>query len=149
MTFDIIREEMKKALKNKDKFRKEVIAELVGEIKNTAILLKLDRENISEDVVNTTALQEYRKAKEMIETCPLDRQDKIKEYIKRREILEEFIPTQMSEDEIRAELFDFCKYKNIELKKENRIIIMKNFMPTIKGRADGKLANKIISESLT
>ena len=48
-----------------------------------------------------------------------------------------------------TEFLDFCKAKSIELSKNNRAIIMKNFMPTIKGRADGKLANKIISESLT
>ena len=64
------------------------------------------------------------------------------------EIIKEFAPKMLTEEEIKEEFLNFCKEKNIELIKNNKAIIMKNFMPTIKGRADGKIANKIISENL-
>ena len=42
----------------------------------------------------------------------------------------------------------FAAENNIDLTKANKAIVMKGFMPTIKGRADGKLANKVIMEAL-
>jgi uncharacterized protein YqeY len=54
----------------------------------------------------------------------------------------------MTEDEIAMELSTYCSLEGLELTKANRAAIMRGFMPTIKGRADGKLANKVITEML-
>ena len=148
MTIDMLQQEMYSAMKNKNKLRKDTIAALIGAINRTAIDRGC-RDNISESLINEVILKEQKTINEMIDTCPKDRTELLKEYMDRAEIIKEFAPKMLTEKEIKKEFLDFCKAKSIELSKNNRAIIMKNFMPTIKGRADGKLANKIISESLT
>ena len=84
----------------------------------------------------------------MIDTCPKDRENTLIEYKERAKIIAEFAPKMMTEDEIGIELCKFCASNGLTLSKANRAAIMKGFMPTIKGRADGKLANKVITEAL-
>ena len=147
MTLEMLSKEMIIAMKNKDKLRKDTISALIGAVKKAGID-KGCRDNIPESLVTEVILKEQKTINEMIDTCPKDRIDLLKEYVNRAEIIKEFAPKMLTEEEIKEEFLNFCKEKNIELIKNNKAIIMKNFMPTIKGRADGKLANKIISESL-
>ena len=147
MTLEMLSKEMIIAMKNKDKLRKDTISALIGAVKKAGID-KGCRDNIPESLVIEVILKEQKTINEMIDTCPKDRIDLLKEYINRAEIIKEFAPKMLTEEEIKEEFLNFCKEKNIELIKNNKAIIMKNFMPTIKGRADGKIANKIISENL-
>lgn len=147
MTLEILSKEMIIAMKNKDKLRKDTISALIGAVKKAGID-KGCRDNIPESLITEVILKEQKTINEMIDTCPKDRIDLLKEYVNRAEIIKEFAPKMLTEEEIKEEFLNFCKEKNIELIKNNKAIIMKNFMPTIKGRADGKIANKIISENL-
>ena len=147
MTLEMLSKEMIIAMKNKDKLRKDTISALIGAVKKAGID-KGCRDNIPESLVTEVILKEQKTINEMIDTCPKDRIDLLKEYVNRAEIIKEFAPKMLTEEEIKEEFLNFCKEKNIELIKNNKAIIMKNFMPTIKGRANGKIANKIISENL-
>lgn len=147
MTLEMLSKEMIIAMKNKNKLRKDTISALIGAVKKAGID-KGCRDNIPESLVTEVILKEQKTINEMIDTCPKDRIDLLKEYVNRAEIIKEFAPKMLTEEEIKEEFLNFCKEKNIELIKNNKAIIMKNFMPTIKGRADGKIANKIISENL-
>lgn len=147
MTIDMLQQEMYSAMKNKNKLRKDTIAALIGAINKTAIDRGC-RDNISENLINEVILKEQKTINEMIDTCPKNRTELLKEYTDRAEIIKEFAPKMLTEEEIKKEFLDFCKNQDIELTKSNKAIIMKNFMPTIKGRAYGKTANKIISEAL-
>ena len=147
MTLEMLSKEMIIAMKNKDKLRKDTISALIDAVKKAGID-KGCRDNIPESLVTEVILKEQKTINEMIDTCPKDRIDLLKEYVNRAEIIKEFAPKMLTEEEIKEEFLNFCKEKNIELIKNNKAIIMKNFMPTIKGRADGKIANKIISENL-
>ena len=147
MTLEMLSKEMIIAMKNKDKLRKDTISALIGAVKKAGID-KGCRDNIPESLVTEVILKEQKTINEMIDTCPKDRIDLLKEYVNRAEIIKEFAPKMLTEEEIKEEFLNFCKEKNIELIKNNKAIIMKNFMPTIKGRADGKIANKIILENL-
>ena len=147
MTLEMLSKEMIIAMKNKDKLRKDTISALIGAVKKAGID-KGCRDNIPDSLVTEVILKEQKTINEMIDTCPKDRIDLLKEYVNRAEIIKEFAPKMLTEEEIKEEFLNFCKEKNIELIKNNKAIIMKNFMPTIKGRADGKIANKIISENL-
>ena len=147
MTLEMLSKEMIIAMKNKDKLRKDTISALIDAVKKAGID-KGCRDNIPESLVTEVILKEQKTINEMIDTCPKDRIDLLKEYVNRAEIIKEFAPKMLTEEEIKEEFLNFCKEKNIELIKNNKAIIMKNFMPAIKGRADGKIANKIISENL-
>lgn len=147
MTVEKINEEMYKALRSKNKLRKDTLSAILGAIKNAAIDKKC-KDSISEAFIDEVILKEQKTINEMINTCPADRIDTLAEYKARAAIIAEFAPTMMTEDDIKMELLMFCELEGLDLTKSNRAKIMKGFMPILKGRADGKLANKIITELL-
>ena len=145
MTLEFLQNDMKQAMKTGDTELRDIMRSAISAVKKAAID---ERCEITEELVNKVLLKEAKIIQEQIDTCPKDRIDLLKEYVNRAEIIKEFTPKMLTEEEIKEEFLNFCKEKNIELIKNNKAIIMKNFMPTIKGRADGKIANKIISENL-
>ena len=147
MTLEKLTEAMYAAMKAKNKPYKDEIAALVSSIKKAAID-KGCRDAIPELLVDEVILKEQKVINEMVDTCPADRTDLLEEYKLKAKIVAEFAPTMMTEDEIAMELFMFCEFEGLDLTKANRAKIMKSFMPTLKGRADGKLANKVITEVL-
>lgn len=147
MTIEQLNKEMVAAMKNKDKPRKDTISALIGAIKKVAID-KGCRDNIPEELITEVILKEQKTVNEMIDTCPTDRVETLTEYKARAAVIAEFAPKMMTEDEIAMELSAYCTSEGLELTKANRAAIMRGFMPTIKGRADGKLANKVITEKL-
>ena len=147
MTLEMLSKEMITAMKNKDKLRKDTISALIGAVKKVGID-KGCRDNIPETLVTEVILKEQKTINEMIDTCPADRVDTLAEYKARAAVIAEFAPKMMTEDEIATELNAYCTLEGLELTKTNRAAIMRGFMPTIKGRADGKLANKVITEML-
>ena len=147
MTVEKINEEMYKAMRNKDKLRKDTLSALLGAIKKAAIDKKC-KDCIPEELITEVILKEQKTVNEMIDTCPKDRENTLIEYKERAKIIAEFAPKMMTEDDIKMELLMFCEFEGLDLTKANRAKIMKGFMPGLKGRADGKLANKIITELL-
>lgn len=147
MTLEMLSKEMITAMKNKDKLRKDTISALIGAIKKAGID-KGCRDDIPESLITEVILKEQKTINEMIDTCPADRENTLIEYKARAAVIAEFAPKMMTEDEIATELGAYCTLEGLELTKANRAAIMRGFMPTIKGRADGKLANKVITEML-
>ena len=147
MTIEILTQKMYASMKNGDKLRKEVFSSVIGAVKKVAID-KGCRDNIPESLVDEVILKEQKTLKEMIDTCPVDRVETLAEYKDKFAVIEEIAPKMLTEDEIAHELATFCESEGLDLVKANRAKIMKGFMPTIKGRADGKLANQVISNFL-
>ena len=137
---DVIRKEMMTAMKNKDKERKESLSMLLSALKNAQID---KREDLTEAEENTIIAKEIKQTKETMDTCPADRTDIIDECKARLAVLEEFAPEQMSEEQIEAELgIDAPTMKD-------KGKVMKNLMPRVKGKADGKLVNQLVGAKLS
>lgn len=147
MTIEILTQRMYASMKNGDKLRKEVFSSVIGAVKKVAID-KGCRDNIPESLVDEVILKEQKTLKEMIDTCPADRVETLTEYKDKLAVIEEIAPKMLTEDEIVMELGIFCTMEGVDPVAANRAKIMKGFMPTIKGRADGKLANQVISNFL-
>ena len=147
MTIEILTQRMYASMKNGDKLRKEVFSSVIGAVKKVAID-KGCRDDIPESLVDEVILKEQKTLKEMIDTCPADRVETLTEYKDKLAVIEEIAPKMLTEDEIIKELGIFCAENGIDPVVANRAKIMKGFMPTIKGRADGKLANQVISNFL-
>lgn len=147
MTIEILTQRMYASMKNGDKLRKEVFSSVIGAVKKVAID-KGCRDDIPESLVDEVIFKEQKTLKEMIDTCPADRVETLTEYKDKLAVIEEIAPKMLTEDEIVMELGIFCTMEGIDPVAANRAKIMKGFMPTIKGRADGKLANKVISNFL-
>lgn len=147
MTIEQLRNDRNEAMKAKDTLKKDTLSAIIGAIDKTAIDRKC-KDNITEALVDEVLLKELKTVKEMIDTCPADRDETRAEYTARYNIVASYAPEQLTEEDIALELVMFCNLEGIDLAKENKAQIMRGFMPTIKGRADGKLANKVIMEAL-
>ena len=143
---DEIRAEMVKAMKNKDKDRKETLSMLLAALKNKAIDKRADLTTEEEfEVVK----KEIKQTKETMDLAPADRTDIIDQCKARLAVLSEFAPEEMSEDAIRAVIREVIAGLGIENPTgRDKGKIMKELMPKVKGKADGSLVNKLVGELL-
>ena len=118
------------------------ISSLVSAVKKNAIDAGT-RDDIPEDMVNSTIMKELKTVKEQIDSCPKDRTDLIEEYQKRYDIISEYAPKMLSKDEVKAILTE--KYADV-IATKNKGQIMKAVMAELKGKADGKVINEVVTE---
>lgn len=147
MTLEKLQSEMIQAMKSGNKFRKGVITDIIGNVKKAAID-KNCRDNITEEFVDEVLLKCKKTAQEMIDTCPTDRVTTLAEYKNQLEIINEFAPVLIvNEEDIRNLILDAINGE-IELTKANKGKVMKIIVPLFKGKADMKIVNKVIGEIL-
>ena len=142
MTFETLHNDMVAAMKARDKARKAVISTLIADVKKAAIDAGT-REDISEALVDQVILKSKKTAKEQLDSCPDERAELKAEYRYNYDVICEYAPKMMSDDEIRAFLVD--NFADV-LASKNKGQIMKVVMPALKGKADGKAINAIVAE---
>ena len=143
---DEVRAAMFEAMKAKDKDRKDALSALLTVLKNKAIDKRADLTEAEEaEVIN----KEIRQTQETIDLAPADRTDIIDACRKRIEIMKEYAPAQMGEDEISTTINNVVASLGIEKPtKRDQGRIMKELMPHVKGKADGALVSKLVGEIL-
>ena len=136
---DVVRQEMVKAMKNKDAQRKETLSLLLSALKAKYID---KRDELTEE--------EIKQTQETMEATPADRTEILEECRLRLEVLKEFAPKMMGEDEIRDAISKVLADLGIEAPTaRDKGQIMKNLMPLVKGKADGSLVNQLVGEVLS
>ena len=142
MTYETLHKDMVAAMKARDKERKNVISTLIAVVKKAAIDAG-NRVDIPEALVDQVILKSKKTAKEQLDTCPDERTELKAEYQYAYDVICEYAPKMMSDDEIRAFLTaDFADV----LATKNKGQIMKAIMPALKGKADGKAINAVVAE---
>lgn len=114
----------------------------MASLKNKAID---KREDLTEAEEVQVILKEIKQTKEALELTPADRTDMIEECKTRLAVLEKFAPKMMDADEVKAIVSSVLADLGIDAptaKDKGRI--MKELMPKVKGKADGKLVNEIV-----
>lgn len=143
---DFIRSEMMKAMKARDKQRKDVLSMLLTALKNANID---KREDLTEEEENQVILKQIKQTKETLEMTPSDRTDIIEECNFTIRVLEEYAPKMMDEEEIRSVIDSVLEELGIsEPGPQDKGKIMKVLMPQVKGKADGKLVNTVLGTYL-
>lgn len=143
---DEIRAEMVKAMKAKDKKRKDVLSLLLAELKNVEIN---NRTPLTDEEGNTVILKQIKQLRETISLTPADRQDIIDDCNYSISVLEEYAPKMMDENEIKGVIEETLKELGIDtpiVKEKGKI--MKSLMPKVKGKADGKLVNQVLGSMM-
>ena len=140
---DDVRTGMMAAMKNKDKVRKDALSALLSALKSKMI----DNKGVlSEDDAIAVVAREIKQLKETLETAPEAYVEIKEECAAKIAVLSEFMPKQMDVDEIKEVIkgvLDALGIENPEAKLKG--IIMKNLMPLVKGKADGKLVNEVLA----
>ncbi len=138
-----VRTEMMNALKAGDKEKKNALSLLLSALKNKQIDKMSD---LTEEEENQVVYKEIKEAQETIDTTPADRTDIIDECRKRIEVYSEFAPKLMGEDEIRPIIESVLSELGIDKPvPQDKGKIMKALMPKVKGKADGKIVNQLVS----
>ncbi len=141
---DEVRTAMMEAMKAKDKARKDSLSMLLSALKNKAID---KREDLTEEEENQVVLKEIKQTKESLDMTPEDRTDLIEECKLRIQVYEEFAPKMMDESEIEAEIKSVLSEMGIDTPTaKDKGKIMKELMPRVKGKADGKLVNEVLAK---
>ena len=142
MTLKELQKDMIAAMKAKDKVRKDVISSLIAAVKKYGIDNGV-RNDITEEMTDSVLLKELKTAKEQLDTCPAERTDLLESYKTNYEIIQEYVPAQLSEEEIIKLLTE--KYSEL-IATKNKGMIMKTVMAELKGKADGKIISEAVAK---
>ena len=139
---DEIRGEMVKAMKAKDKKRKDVLSLLLAELKNVEIN---NRTPLTDEEGVQVILKQIKQLKETKSLTPADRTDILEECDYSISVLEEYAPKMMDETEIKSVIEETLKELEIQTPiAKDKGKIMKVLMPKVKGKADGRLVNQVL-----
>jgi hypothetical protein len=136
-----LRTELNEARRARDRLRTTVLTTTLSEVRNREI--ELGREATDDDVVGvvTKAIKQRREAAEQMRdagrTELSDREEK------EASLLEAYMPEGMSEEDVRSAVREI-----IAGGADNMGAVMGALMPRIRGRFDGKEANRIVREEL-
>lgn len=144
MTFKELQAAMVSAMKEKNRVKKEVIADMVACAKNMAIAQGC-KDEITEQIVMDAILKSKKICQEQIDTCPANRPDVLEAYKTCMEYINELAPKMMDEKEIKEAVERIFATSSTPL---NKGTAMKLAMAELKGKADGKLINQIVTDIL-
>ena len=143
---DRLNHDLKEAMRSKDKVRLSVIRMVKGAMQNEAIQFKKDM--LTEDQALTVLLREVKQRKDSLQEFEkANRQDLAAKLQEELQILDEYMPEQLSEDELRKIVSQAIEETGATSKKDIGKV-MSYVLPKVKGKADGGIVNKIVQQLL-
>jgi uncharacterized protein len=137
---------LKEAMLNKDNTRRDVIRLLTSAIKQVEVDT---RKQLTPEEIITVLQKEAKKRRETIEEAgKAGRADLVASEEQELNILEEFLPKQLSREEIAVLAREAIAQTGVTSAKEMGKL-MGALMPKVKGLADGKLVNEVVRELLS
>lgn len=138
-------EDLKQALRNKDRVRRSVIQLVMSAVKNAEISRQADLPD--SDILGIIA-KDVKQHRESIDAFKLgNRQDLVAQEEAELSILEEYLPRQMTRDEIITEARRVIAEVGAQ-GPGDKGKVMPRLIPQLKGRADGREINEIVTELL-
>jgi len=140
-----IEQDIIEALKAGDKLRVSVLRGLKSDIKYRQISLGSElKDEQALEVINSAAkrrresIEQFRKG---------DRNDLADKEGLELNLISAYLPQQLGEEELRAIILDAIKESGVDSTQKIGML-MKVLMPKIKGKADGKMVNRLATEIL-
>ncbi|WP_042355009.1 GatB/YqeY domain-containing protein [Bacillus rubiinfantis] len=139
--------DMKQAMKNKEKEKLSVIRMVKASLQNEAI--KLGVKELPEDQELTVLSRELKQRKDSLhEFDKAGREDLVEKMRTEIAIVELYMPKQLSEEEL-AEIVKQTIQEVGAKSKAEMGKVMSAIMPKVKGKADGSLVNKFVQQHLS
>lgn len=138
--------DMKQAMKNKEKDKLVVIRMIKAAIQNECI--KIGRDLSEEDELSVLSREVKQRKDSLHEFEKAGREDlvdKIRAELKHVEI---YMPEQLSEEDLAEIVKQTIEETGASSKKEMGKV-MAALMPKVKGKADGSLVNKLVQQHLS
>ncbi|QQK07881.1 GatB/YqeY domain-containing protein [Miniphocaeibacter halophilus] len=140
-----LRKDKMKAMKEKDRDRVNVITLLMSSI---SLAEKENKKELTDEEALVFVQKELKQLKDTLEATPDNRQDIIDETKRRIDIIEGYLPKQMTEEELTEIILNIIDEKDLEKTKKNKGIIIKEVLGKYKGKTDGKTVNLVIDKIL-
>jgi len=138
--------DMKQAMKNKEKDKLSVIRMVKASLQNEGIKLGAD---LSEDQELTVLTRELKQRKDSLQEFEsAGREDLVHKIQQEISILEVYMPKQLSEEELTEIVNETIREVNASSKADMGKV-MGAIMPKVKGKADGGLVNQIVQQQLS
>lgn len=138
---ETLMEDMKNSMKNKDTIKKNTITMVRAAIKQREVDERIELSD--GDVLDIISKQVKEKRAAIEEFKRGNRQDLVDLTNSEIDILLEYLPTQLSEEEVEAIVKEVIAEVNATSMKDIGMI-MKTVMPRVKGRTDGNIVNKVV-----
>jgi uncharacterized protein YqeY len=141
-----LEEDLKQALRNKDGTQKTTLRLALAAIKNTEIAKGRELDN--KELIAVISQQAKQRRESITQFAEGGRQDLVTQEEEELKILLEYLPPQLSEEEIIArasEVVEQVKATSPAQMGE----VMRVLMPELKGKADGQVVGKIVKEILS
>ena len=140
-----LRKENMQAMKDKDTVKKGVLSLVISSI---ALAEKEQHTTLSKEEELTYVQKELKQTRDALAETPADRTQIIEETKRKIAILESYLPTQLTEEELKAAAEALLAEKGLEPVKKNMGPLMKEMMAKYKGQTDGKTVNKVLGALL-
>ena len=138
-------DDLKTSMKTKNKLRKDVITMVRAAVKQREIDERVELND--EDVIEIISKQVKQKKDAIVEFEKGDRQDLVELTEKEIDILLEYLPLQLTEEELDTIVKTTIEEVNAKTAKDIGKV-MGSILPKVKGKADGSMINKLAREYL-
>ena len=136
------------AMKNNDAQAKNVLSNMIDAVLKATITPK-ERIEVTEQLVDETLIKYQKTIQEMIDTCPSSRPDLLNDYMTEMEIVKIYTPKLITNpEEIRKTINTVLEFEELDPTKMNKGQIMKFISPYVKGKADMKVVNQVVTEMI-
>jgi uncharacterized protein len=143
---DRLNDDMKQAMKNKEKEKLTTIRMVKSALQNEGI--KLQQQSLSEQDELTVLTRELKQRKDsLLEFEKAGREDLVDKIKGEIAVLEVYLPQQLSEEELTAIIKQVIADTGAASKADMGKV-MGAVIPKVKGKADGSLVNKLVSQLL-
>lgn len=143
---ELLTNDMKAAMKDRDSFRLGVIRMAKGAMALDAINKK--RDLTDEEMIDVIIKQIKLRKDSILEFSKAGRNDLVEQNEKEIEILNKYLPEQLSMEEVNAIIDDVISLlKPTSVKDMGKV--MKEVTPKVKGRFDVSIVSNMIKEKLT
>lgn len=149
MLKETVQKQMIEAMKAGDKELKNILAALVTALKYKEADLKVKELSKEDEIAVLSKL--VRQAEDGIKDTPADKSEAIARFQREAEVYKKFMPKQLTEEEIRNTIKGVIGKLGLTgtVTKKDRGPIMRELMPLVKGKADGKFVNQMVETFLS
>lgn len=140
---DKLMEDLKFSMKNKETIKKNTVTMVRAAIKQIEVD---ERRDVSEEEILEIMSKQVKEKRFAIEEFKKGSRDDLVDLTKAEiEILLEYLPKQLTEEEVEEIVIETIKEINASSMKDIGLI-MKAVMPKVKGRTDGNIVNKLVKK---
>ncbi|MCW0952741.1 GatB/YqeY domain-containing protein [Weissella ceti] len=137
--------DMKTAMKAKDKQTLGVVRMLKSALSNEQI--KLGADLTEEQEIAVVSREMKQRVEELEGNQAAGRDDLAEEVQGQMDVLKRYLPEQLSDEEVEAIVVETIAQVGASSKADLGMV-MGALMPKVKGKADGKLVNRLVMEKL-